>query len=53
MSIASEFKEFVARGNVMDLAVGVVIGRTSEYFDYFVIQSVSGIVDFSEARDDK
>ena len=26
MSIASEFKEFVARGNVMDLAVGVVIG---------------------------
>jgi len=26
MSMASEFKEFVARGNVMDLAVAVIIG---------------------------
>jgi len=26
MSITSEFKEFIARGNVVDLAVGVVIG---------------------------
>ncbi|MBC7755045.1 MAG: large conductance mechanosensitive channel protein MscL [Bdellovibrio sp.] len=26
MSMASEFKEFVAGGNVMDLAVGVIIG---------------------------
>jgi len=26
MSMASEFKEFVNRGNVMDLAVGVIIG---------------------------
>ena len=26
MSMISEFKEFVARGNVMDLAVGVIIG---------------------------
>jgi len=26
MSIASEFKEFIARGNVIDLAVGVIIG---------------------------
>ncbi len=26
MSIASEFREFLARGNVVDLAVGVVIG---------------------------
>lgn len=26
MSIASEFKEFIAKGNVMDLAVGVIIG---------------------------
>ena len=26
MSMASEFKEFVSRGNVMDLAVGVIIG---------------------------
>ncbi|RVT41039.1 large conductance mechanosensitive channel protein MscL [Sphingobium algorifonticola] len=26
MSIASEFKAFVARGNVLDLAIGVIIG---------------------------
>jgi len=26
MSIASEFKAFALRGNVMDLAVGVIIG---------------------------
>ena len=26
MSIASEFKQFISRGNVVDLAVGVIIG---------------------------
>ena len=26
MSLSSEFKEFIARGNVIDLAVGVIIG---------------------------
>ena len=26
MSIFSEFREFIARGNVMDLAVGVIVG---------------------------
>ncbi len=26
MSVATEFKEFVLRGNVMDLAIGVMIG---------------------------
>ena len=26
MSVGSEFKEFLARGNVIDLAVGVIIG---------------------------
>ena len=26
MSIGSEFKAFIARGNVLDLAVGVIIG---------------------------
>ena len=26
MSLGSEFKEFIARGNVVDLAVGVIIG---------------------------
>ena len=26
MSLAKEFKEFISRGNVVDLAVGVIIG---------------------------
>ena len=26
MSMAKEFKEFISRGNVVDLAVGVIIG---------------------------
>ena len=26
MSMVSEFKEFIAKGNVLDLAVGVIIG---------------------------
>lgn len=26
MSIASEFKQFIMRGNVIDLAVGLVVG---------------------------
>lgn len=26
MSLAKEFKEFIARGNVIDLAVGIIIG---------------------------
>ena len=26
MGLASEFKEFIARGNVIDLAVGVIVG---------------------------
>ena len=28
MSIVAEFKEFIAKGNVMDLAVGVIIGAS-------------------------
>ncbi len=28
MSLLSEFKEFAARGNVVDLAVGVIIGAS-------------------------
>ncbi|HMO43678.1 MAG TPA: large-conductance mechanosensitive channel protein MscL [Phenylobacterium sp.] len=28
MSIVSEFREFIARGNVIDLAVGVIIGAS-------------------------
>ena len=26
MSMVSEFKEFISKGNVLDLAVGVIIG---------------------------
>ncbi|MGO4781861.1 large conductance mechanosensitive channel protein MscL, partial [Lysobacter sp. 2RAB21] len=37
----SEFKEFIARGNVVDLAVGVVIGAA---FGKIVTALVDGIV---------
>ena len=51
-----EFKEFIARGNVMDLAVGVIIGGafgkivTSLVDDILmpVIGMVSGGIDFSK-----
>jgi large conductance mechanosensitive channel len=41
MSIAKEFKEFIARGNVIDLAVGVVIGGA---FGKIVTSLVDGII---------
>jgi len=41
MSMASEFKDFIARGNVVDLAVGVVIGGA---FGKIVTSFVDGIV---------
>jgi len=41
MGMISEFKEFVARGNVVDLAVGVVIGAA---FGKIVSALVDGIV---------
>lgn len=41
MSLASEFKEFAMRGNVIDLAVGVVIGAA---FGTVVSSVVNGIV---------
>ena len=41
MSLAKEFKEFIARGNVIDLAVGVVIGAA---FGKIVASLVSDIV---------
>ncbi len=41
MSIASEFKEFAMRGNVIDLAVGVVIGAG---FGSIVTSLVNGII---------
>ncbi len=55
MSLAKEFKEFIARGNVIDLAVGVIIGAafgkivTSLVSDVIMppIGLVTGKVDFS------
>jgi large conductance mechanosensitive channel len=45
MSMASEFKEFIARGNVVDLAVGVVIGGAfGKIVDSFVNNIVMPVV---------
>ena len=41
MGFVSEFKEFIARGNVMDMAVGVVIGGA---FSAIVTSLVNDIV---------
>jgi large conductance mechanosensitive channel len=41
MGMVSEFREFIARGNVVDLAVGVVIGAA---FGKIVTALVDGIV---------
>ena len=41
MSMASEFKEFITKGNVMDLAVGVIIGAA---FGKIVDSLVNGII---------
>lgn len=57
MSIGSEFKAFVMRGNVVDLAVGVIIGAafgsivTSLVADVFmpVIGQITAGIDFSKA----
>lgn len=58
MSFASEFKEFVARGNVVDLAVGVIIGGAfgkivSSLVDQVVmppIGLVTGGIDFAQMK---
>jgi large conductance mechanosensitive channel len=55
MSFASEFREFIAKGNVMDLAVGVIIGAAfAKIVDSFVgdvvmpvIGAIFGGFDFS------
>ena len=55
MSIASEFKDFISKGNVMDLAVGVIIGAAfSKIVDSLVgdiimpiVGKITGGVDFS------
>src|SRR3546814_11267680 len=41
MGMVAEFKEFIARGNVVDLAVGVVIGAA---FGKIVSALVDGII---------
>lgn len=41
MSIVSEFKEFIARGNVIDLAVGIIIGAA---FNSIVKALVEGVL---------
>jgi len=56
MRFASEFKEFVSRGNVMDLAVGVVIGAAfgkivSSLVDNVIMPPIGyaiGGIDFSD-----
>jgi large conductance mechanosensitive channel len=58
MSIGSEFKEFVMRGNVVDLAVGVIIGGAfgkivSSLVDQMImppIGLVTGGIDFSQLK---
>lgn len=41
MSMASEFKDFISKGNVMDLAVGVIIGAA---FGKIVDSTVNDII---------
>lgn len=41
MSLGKEFKEFIARGNVIDLAVGVIIGAA---FGKIVSALVDGVI---------
>jgi large conductance mechanosensitive channel len=58
MSIFSEFREFIARGNVIDLAVGVIIGASfNKIVDSLVNQDVMppigmmlGGLDFSKLQ---
>ena len=58
MSIFSEFREFIARGNVIDLAVGVIIGASfGKIVDSLVNQVVIppiglalGGIDFSKLQ---
>jgi large conductance mechanosensitive channel len=58
MSLGSEFKEFIMRGNVVDLAVGVIIGGAfgkivSSLVDQVVmppIGLITGGVDFSQLK---
>lgn len=58
MSIIKEFKEFISRGNVIDLAVGVIIGASfgkiiTSFVDDIIMPSigyVTGGVDFAAKK---
>ena len=58
MSLLSEFKEFAARGNVIDLAVGVIIGASFGKIVTSLVEQVVmppiglllGRVDFAELK---
>lgn len=58
MSIFSEFREFIARGNVIDLAVGVIIGAsfgniTKSLVDQVIMPPIgllTGGVDFARLQ---
>lgn len=58
MSMGSEFKEFIARGNVVDLAVGVIIGGAfgkivASLVDQIImppIGLITGGVDFAQMK---
>lgn len=58
MSMGSEFKEFIARGNVIDLAVGVIIGGAfgkivTSLVDQVImppIGLITGGVDFAQMK---
>ena len=50
-SIISEFKEFISRGNVIDLAVGVIIGSAfTAIVNYAVLVFVSPSVDIDACK---
>jgi large conductance mechanosensitive channel len=58
MSFTSEFKEFIARGNVVDLAVGVIIGGAfgkivTSLVDQIIMPPIglaTGGLDFAELK---
>ena len=58
MGLATEFKEFIARGNVIDLAVGVIIGASFGKIVTSLVEQVImppiglllGKVDFSKLK---
>ena len=58
MSVAKEFRDFIAKGNVVDLAVGVIIGAAfgkivTSLFEQVVMPPIGlllGQVDFSDLK---